>query len=432
MRTHAIFFILICLAAVLIVGYVWSGMRGESLPSTLEESGESRSLTLKQAETIRELESIGYLTGVNPVPTDKNVTIYKPERCYPGLNLYVPAHKPVARLVDMRGRLIHEWHHKRESVWPHVLEERGLRGLNYWRRVRLLDDGGLLAIYPNVGMIRLDKESNLEWSLSVKCHHDLDVDASGTIYVLTRKGMIIPRLHPDEPVLDDFITIVTPDGRVLRNVSILQSFEKSIYAHLLDRIHPTGDIFHTNTLEIFDGSMAHVSPLYSRGNALICMRKMDTIAIVDLEREIVIWAETDLWKKMHQPTLLSNGNMLIFDNRGHNATRERLGMSRVMEFNPLTMEVVWIYSGTQDNRLFSASCGSNIRLPNGNTLITESDKGRGIEVTPDGEIVWEYIVPHIAGEANFCVATLFEVIRLDETALTWLPEVNSNQPTSGV
>jgi hypothetical protein len=33
-------------------------------------------------------------------------------------------------------------------------------------------------------------------------------------------------------------------------------------------------------------------------------------------------------------------------------------------------------------------------MENGNTLIVVSNEGRAIEVTPDGEIVWEYINPH--------------------------------------
>ncbi|HSN89535.1 MAG TPA: hypothetical protein VL025_22425, partial [Thermoanaerobaculia bacterium] len=51
-------------------------------------------------------------------------------------------------------------------------------------------------------------------------------------------------------------------------------------------------------------------------------------------------------------------------------------------------------------------------LPNGNTLLTESENGRAIEVTPEGRIVWELYNPHRAGESNELVAVLFEVVRL--------------------
>ena len=52
------------------------------------------------------------------------------------------------------------------------------------------------------------------------------------------------------------------------------------------------------------------------------------------------------------------------------------------------------------------------RLPNGNTLITESDGGRALEVTPDRRIVWEFFNPHRAGEQGEYIATLFELLRL--------------------
>jgi hypothetical protein len=38
--------------------------------------------------------------------------------------------------------------------------------------------------------------------------------------------------------------------------------------------------------------------------------------------------------------------------------------------------------------------GSAQRLPNGNTLITESAFGRVFEVTKEGEIVWDYVNPY--------------------------------------
>ena len=43
--------------------------------------------------------------------------------------------------------------------------------------------------------------------------------------------------------------------------------------------------------------------------------------------------------------------------------------------------------------LYSEYCSSADRLPNGNTLITETIGGRCIEVTPEGEIVWEFLNP---------------------------------------
>ena len=45
------------------------------------------------------------------------------------------------------------------------------------------------------------------------------------------------------------------------------------------------------------------------------------------------------------------------------------------------------------SRFFSQICSGMQRLPNGNTLICETTSARVFEVTPDREIVWEYIDP---------------------------------------
>jgi hypothetical protein len=36
------------------------------------------------------------------------------------------------------------------------------------------------------------------------------------------------------------------------------------------------------------------------------------------------------------------------------------------------------------------------RLPNGNTLVNEGNFGRFFEVSPEGEVVWEYVNPYFA------------------------------------
>ena len=116
---------------------------------------------------------------------------------------------------------------------------------------------------------------------------------------------------------------------------------------------------------------------------------------------------TGMWKFQHDPVILENGNILIFDNLGN------FGSSRVLEVNPMTQEVVWKYGDTPAEEFVTVTCGGNQRLPNGNTLITESENGRAFEVTPAGRIVWEYRNPHRAGKNGELVATLFKVLRIE-------------------
>lgn len=103
------------------------------------------------------------------------------------------------------------------------------------------------------------------------------------------------------------------------------------------------------------------------------------------------------------------GNILMYDNGGTTAYHKELPpryYSRVVEFDPVTKKIVWEYSVRTaskklwqlygDKFFFSAFISGAQRLPNGNTLICEGNACRIFEVTPDYEIVWEYINPYSA------------------------------------
>lgn len=62
--------------------------------------------------------------------------------------------------------------------------------------------------------------------------------------------------------------------------------------------------------------------------------------------------------------------------------------------NPATNAIVWKYQDKPTWNFFSPRMGLAQRLPNDNTLITESSFGRFFEVTNEGEIVWEYVNPY--------------------------------------
>jgi hypothetical protein len=57
-----------------------------------------------------------------------------------------------------------------------------------------------------------------------------------------------------------------------------------------------------------------------------------------------------------------------------------------------------LWSYTDRARFFSAFISGSQRLPNGNTLICEGAKGRVFEVTPEGQVVWDFWNP-LGGEA---------------------------------
>ncbi|MEW5894181.1 MAG: arylsulfotransferase family protein [Candidatus Omnitrophota bacterium] len=372
-------------------------------------------------DMLQDVSSLPYLQGYYPSTGKSGVAVYKEEKVCPGLNLYVSGHRPEAGIVDMHGNIVHRWTYDADDIWTSD------RGLNYglWRRVYLYENGDILAVWERLGLVKLDKDSKLLWVYKNRAHHCVFVDEEGSIYLLTErirpKGDMPQR---ENGFWDDYIVVLNKEGEFIREYSIMEAFRDSEYAFLLERDqikHPY-DFFHTNTLVLFDGSLSHISPLYKQGNVMISLRHMDTIAIIDLEKNRVVWAkdgqrENGLWSKQHEPVLLSDGRILLFDNLGN---REGYGRSRVIEYDLLNNEIVWEYKGDKDHPFETENCGMNQRLPNGNTLITETDRGRAFEVTRDGEIVWEYYNPYLAGDENDLIATLFHVNRLEPEQVKWL------------
>jgi hypothetical protein len=356
--------------------------------------------------------SVPYLDGYVAAPRERNVTKHDRTAAFAGLNLYTTGGVPGALLVDMDGTVLHRWTYPSAEAFPH---KRPGSNPNAWRRAHLFENGDVLGIFEGMGCIKLDQQSRLLWAYPGGCHHDLFVTEDGTIYALTRTAAVLPRIDPVKRVWEDFITILDRDGRALRRVSLLRAFERSPYSALLARMTLRPDLLHTNTIEVLDGSFANRGDVFRRGNVLVSSRRLDAIAIVDLEKEQVVWAMDGMWRAQHQPTFVAGGNILIFDNLGVP------GRSKVFEFDPLTQKIAWEYGRKPGQEFFSEYSGSCQRLPNGNTLITESNQGRAFEVTPSHETVWEFFNPNRVGDRNEKIATLFEMVRYPpDYAAQWL------------
>jgi hypothetical protein len=376
-------------------------------------------LSPEQRELVGRLEAIGYAQGSTPAPARSGVTRHVRGRAFAGRNFLVSGHAPGALLMDMDGNVLHRWRYAFLDAFPDYPPQWLYEGAEFWRRAHLFENGDVLAIFEGLGLIKIDRDSKLLWASGLRAHHDLEVTPTGEIYVLTRRGHLLPRLDPDKPILEDSISVLGPDGEERRRVSLLEALERSAYRHLWqpDGRWFLGDLFHTNSLALLDGGAAGRLPAFRRGNLLVSMLVPDLIAVVDLEREEVVWAAKGSFRDQHDPRLLANGNLLLFDNRG------AAPHSRVLELDPAQPErVVWDYTGSPERPFFSSTCGTAQRLPNGNTLVTESDGGRAFELTPEQEIAWEFVSPWRAGAAGELVATLFELVRLPpDFGASWAP-----------
>ena len=371
----------------------------------------------------------------NPARSEqRGVTINDSQRVYPGYTLYTSTDDSSTRLITMDGTLVHEWRKPYSTVWTSksAVDKPQPDELVTMREARVYPNGDLLVQYIaagdspyGYGVVKLDSESNVIWKYLENAHHDIDIGSDGRIAALTHEYRSEPIeglnfLEP--PYIEDYAVILSPEGEELEKIPLLPAMARSKFDELLrgTAYHATRDALHTNGIEFITAETAQNFPYGEAGDLLISFRNISTVAVLDPESEEITWATRGPWIEQHDADLLPNGDIMLFDNYGN---FEDKNLSRVLQFDPENMAITWSYHGTDEHPLSSNIRSSAQRLPNGNTLITESNGGRLLEVTREGDIVWEYFNPVRGGNSAQYIPVVSSGIRIDPASLA--PEFRS-------
>ena len=394
----------------------------------------------------------------------------------PGLNVF---------LVNMEGKLVHAWMGFRGDpaklmpggyiaghTWSRgegrqdtadliVLdwEAREVRRWNGWEVVTLRSG-------ETVPMARQHHDYEFEGSPTGYFTPDptLTPKPFGKILVLAHSDTIAPAIS-NKPIIDDVIYEVSEYGE-------LTGFFWSASEHIDEMGLSPGarrriDNYINPDLHLFFGDWLHINSISTLGpnnhydsgdnrfdpdNIIWSSRHTNILAIIDRRSGKIVWklgpgyeaAAARGWSMgpligMHHGHMIpkglpGQGNILVFDNGGaagfgklsslggfllpYSETRWH---SRVIEFDPVTLETIWTYEkpsgflwpfSGEHHRFFSFLISSAQRLPNGNTLIAEGQCGRVFEVTSDGDIVWELLL------GKYAIHPLYRAYRVP---FEWVP-----------
>ena len=279
----------------------------------------------------------------------------------------------------------------------------------FFRRAALLGDGSLLALVQGMGLVRLDPDSRLVWRYAAPVFNDLWVSPDGgTILLLVKRAVERPELRAGGPVLEDFVVFLDGAGRELRRASLLAALERSRWRGLLTTLGPSADVFHSNTIEVLGGAGTRDGGAFAAGNLLVSLREIDTVAMLSADAGAVLWAQRGPYRAQHEPSLLPDGRLLLFDNLGRGA-----GRARVISVDPASGAVAEEWLGPPGRALASRQAGACRRLGNGNLLVVESERGAAWEIDGERRVVWEFRSPHRAGARRELVAALLDLVRYE-------------------
>ncbi|MDR1943854.1 MAG: aryl-sulfate sulfotransferase [Synergistaceae bacterium] len=412
-------------------------------------------------------------------------TYYNADEAYSGYTVF-PSAKG-ALLIDMRGNEVQLWAGLfgfPNKILPggYVFGSPGARNPKYGFQDHL----ALLQVDWNGKIVwKFEKNEFIEdpdrkAGYAARQHHDYQREGSsvgyysplsspsvdgGSTLILVHEDVSNPKIS-DKPLLDDRFIEVTWDGEIVWDWRANEHFSElgfdeeaknTLFRSPSVVTAGRGDWLHINSLSTlgpnkwYDAGDGRFHP----DNLIWDARNANILAITSKKTGNIVWRIGPDFREsesvgrlgwiigqhhlhMIPRGLPGEGNLLTFDNGGWggygrpNGT-SKLGQnnmhrdhSRVIEFNPVTLEVVWEYTarnaGFSDAfRFYSPYVSSAQRLPNGNTLITEGSDGRIFEVTPEHKTVWEYINPYYS---NSLGGTQNMVYRAYRIPYGWIPQLD--------
>jgi hypothetical protein len=364
-------------------------------------------------DQLRQLQALGYVTETEIDRTSKNkvgVTVHDPSRAYQGVNAFCSENSGTFKLMDMHGKVL-----RRVTVEVPAPRYEG----NICKVAEWYDDKSLVMVVEQTELVRVDLDSRVIWRWPGSYHHDVDVSPDGTIYAIRNDlDRSLPALHFGKKITDDVIVQLSPTGESLKEFSLMEMVR--LNPELWDRVRRTADslkpgtrppgpfdLFHVNTVEVIRERIPFREGLvFEKGDILFCARNFNVIGVIDAKTSRIKWH----WgmgqlERPHMPTLLPDGRVMVFDNG------VKRHYSRVLIVSPATSKIDWEYKSKPAEAFYSETRGGAEQLPNGNVLITESEKGRIFEITADGQIVWEYWNDDVTAEGNKR-ATIFRTSRV--------------------
>ena len=347
---------------------------------------------------VEELQALPYAqwTKNKESASTRGVTKFDQHQAWSGYNVYTNDVN-TAFLMDMSGKIIHKWRFQKNKKCEYAY---------------LLPNGDMLGVCMGQGVWKVDTDSNVIWRTRYFVHHDIEPLPDGTFWTTRREKN---RPYMGRLVVFDALQRLSADGQLLDKWYTYDHLDELKRWHKpLDLDKPATeqsqkkyDYYHLNTVKLIpENPHGARDKRFQPGNLLICLRNVNLVAILEKDTMRVVWGYgTNELDWPHMPVMLSNGNILIFDNGIHRK------YSRVIEINPLTKKIIWSYGGENNRNFFSALQGSAQRLPNGNTLICESDKGHVFEVTPAGDVVWEFWNPQVKENSR---KTIYRFLRVPQ------------------
>ena len=285
---------------------------------------------------------------------------------------------------DGRGHVV--WYYEAsDEEQPYVMAQRPDGNILYIAGYK----GGTTA----KGIVEIDPLGVEQARLVDECspfgpiHHELDLMDDGRVMYLSRRVLRPGYGDPPKPQEGDTIGIWDPatgGNEIVWDIfDFISPAERTIPDS--NRTLPGNPLWGgcDRDRAVQDWSHADSLDIAPDGSILVSLRNLDQVALLEPDFGSIRWRlggpggqfdfpdPSDRFYHAHDATLVSGGNVLLFDNGNHRPGSEGGQYSRALELKldmeSMTARKVWEYRLEPD--MFSVCCSGATRLANGNTLV---------------------------------------------------------------
>ena len=326
------------------------------------------------------------------------VTYYNEEKSARGFTLFAPqTGNGRVVLINMHGDVEHEWNLPIRPGRDAVILNHGNLGYN-GSHEKSAELYSAWDIWHGGHFMEVTPGGDIVWEYEdIFHHHDAQWLPNGHILyaavapidVKDGKGLFNSKvpLEMQQRPFSDVVREVNRKGEVV--------WEWNAIEHLSVEDYPIHECFNIdNAKERLHWPM--INGVHQHGKLVyLSLRTTSGIIAVNKETKNIEWElKYPFVAQQHDPSITPDETLICFDNG--NIRPSSIHHSRIVEYDIKTKELVWSYADEMPPAFFSPYMGSVQRLWNDNTMICESAFGRIFEVTPEGETVWEYVIPDFA------------------------------------
>jgi hypothetical protein len=289
-------------------------------------------------------------------------------------------------LYDETGQQLHTW-----TVDYDALKADDPAGLDRTPHgMEVLNDGSVLVNFDGkmgkTALARLDSCGNPLWSRTdAAYHHSIEPGPDGTFW--TWRGE-----EDERDCRQSMVNFASADGDTIQEFDLIEDFlvhspaAATVFGLPTDFESKcqTHDIFHPNDVEVLTEDLANRFPDFRIGDLLVSLRTPNLVAVIDAEGRSLKWWSHGPWHGQHDPDFGHDGRIWVYDNG-----QTEYATSRVMAIDPAERQIETIPAAGA-SRFYSRFMGKHQMLPNENHLVVVPGEGRVLELSPDGEVIFEF------------------------------------------